>query len=357
MKKLSLTLGLLAFCLKISIAQVCTISELNYLFEQAETNNKLKIERIAAIEFHKLLNQYLESNGLNALMFNETLWIASRNHCEYMRERKVLTHTEARGDKKSKVFTGQDPGDRYNFASGENAEYGWSDENALYNFSGKGDDFEQIALDIAKQSLEQWKNSPGHNANMLGNHTFEETAFIITYGRVWGTSLFARGERKERIEEPIYVNKSNNKPIASKSLKFNAFKTQTSILETLLTKLTTQLNFKVKQHNKLSDEARFVARNLLNKKFTKESDNPIVYTQKETTTSGGFLGFFTKEISTYTLVIEKELNSFNEDDISDTLAEMVQANQSINTKSNLGLGVAIKKSKKTIRVSLVSVVS
>lgn len=355
MKKLSLLLGVIAFCINSSIAQICTINDLNKLFEQADKDEKTKIERIAAIEFHKLLNEYRKTKGKDTLFFDETLWIASRNHCLYMTERNVLKHTEAKGDKKSKVFTGKEPGDRYNYATGGNAEYNWSGENALYNFSGNGDDYEQKAIDIAQQSLEQWKNSPGHNANMLGNHVFEGTAFIITYGKVWGTTLFANGERKDDNEEPIYVNKYNKKPLARKIEKFNAFKTQNSIFENLFTKLAEHLSFKVKQHIKLNDEARFVARNLLNKKFTKENNNPIVYTQKETTTSGGFMGFFSKEVSTYTLVIEKELSSFNETEISNTLAEMVYANQIFNSKSKVGVGIAVKKQKTTVRIALVSV--
>lgn len=354
MKKLSLLLGVIAFCINSSPAQICTINDLNKLFEQADADEKTKIERIAAIEFHKLLNQYRKSKGKDTLMFDETLWIASRNHCEYMRERNILTHSEARGDKKSKVFTGQDPGDRYNYASGGQAEYSWSGENALYNFSGNGNDYEQKALDIAKQSLEQWKNSPGHNANMLGNHTFEGTAFIITYGRVWGTSLFARGERKESIEEPIYVNKSNNKANASKSLKFNAFKAQTSIFATLLTKLTKHLNYSFKQHNRMSEEARFVARNLLNKKFNEKPENGVIFTQKGTITSEGFLGFFKKTINTYTVVIERDLSNFDETEMSTQLADLVFANQTINNKSKVGLGIAVKKQKNTVRIALVS---
>jgi len=355
MKKLSLLLGVLAFCINSSTAQICTINDLNQLFEQADNDLNTKIERIAAIEFHKLLNQYRKSKGRDTLFFDETLWIASRNHCTYMRERNVLTHTQAKGDKKSKVFTGQEPGDRYNFAAGGNAEYNWSGENALYNFSGNGNDFEQKALDIAKQSFEQWKNSPGHNANMLGNHAFEGTAFIITYGKVWGTSLFARGERKESIEEPIYVNKYNKKPLAKKTVKFNVFKTQTTLFSTLLTKLTEHLNYSVKQHDKMSEEARFVARNLLNKKFNEKPENGVVFTQKETISSEGFLGFFKKTINTYTVVIERDLSSFDETEMSTQLAELVYANQTINNKSKVGLGVAVKKQKNTVRIALVSI--
>lgn len=67
------------------------------------------------------------------------------------------------------------------------------------------------------------------------------------------------------------------------------------------------------------------------------------------------MGFFTKEISTYTLVIEKDINGFNEEEISNTLAEMVYANQTFNSKSKVGLGVAVKKQKTTVRIALVSI--
>jgi len=350
-------LGVIAFCINSSTAQICTINDLNKLFEQADIDVKTKIERIAAMEFHKLLNEYRKSKGKNELIFNETLWIASRNHCEYMKGRDALNHKQFMVDKKLKTYTGQNPGDRYDYASGGNAEYNWSGENILYNFSGISDDYEQRALEIAKQSIEQWKKSPGHNANMLNSgHNFQGTAFISAYGKIWAASLFARREKKDDNKGSIHVNKYNKKPLARKTEKFNAFKTQNSIFENLITKLAEYLSFKVKQHNRLNDEARFVARNLLNKKFANEPNNQVVYTQKETTTNRGFMGIFTKEKSTYTLVIEKELNSFDEDEMSTQLAELVNANQTFNAKNKVGLGVAVKKQKNTVRIALVSVV-
>jgi uncharacterized protein YkwD len=50
-----------------------------------------------------------------------------------------------------------------------------------------------ISIDkVAAEALEQWRASPGHNANILGKgHASCGTAFRIVDGWVWATTLFA----------------------------------------------------------------------------------------------------------------------------------------------------------------------
>jgi uncharacterized protein YkwD len=145
---------------------------------------------MAALEFHKLLNAYRTEYGKEPLQWNETLWLTSRNHNIWMDANGKLSHHQKEN---TKYFSGHGPGERYAYASGGNAEQSWSGENALYNHSAYGNTAAEIAGNIAEVSFKQWKDSPGHNSNMLDSkHKLHGTAFLIAKDRVWGTDLFAR---------------------------------------------------------------------------------------------------------------------------------------------------------------------
>lgn len=172
-------------------AQVSTASKLPVLLRQSGNDSLRKIERLAALQFHVLINEYRVSQNLNALGWDDTLWLASRNHCEWMEANDELSHHEKAN---TKSFSGEDPGDRYAFVkNNKNASGAWSAENALYNYSAGGSTITGIAKNIAQYSFDQWKHSPGHNANMLGKGSRSHgVAFLIVPGgRVWSTDLFS----------------------------------------------------------------------------------------------------------------------------------------------------------------------
>ncbi|MFN5704458.1 MAG: CAP domain-containing protein, partial [bacterium] len=169
-----------------AFSQTYKASNLNKLLSTIKNNQKLLIEYQASEIFHTLINDYRKKNGLSELEFNHILWLAARNHNLWMSENK-LSHTE---NVKSLNFTGTKPGDRLDFVSKNSCN--WTGENCLYNFSyDEYDTTERNAYSIANESFIQWKNSKGHNENMLGSHGFEGTAFYISKsGVVWATSLF-----------------------------------------------------------------------------------------------------------------------------------------------------------------------
>ena len=168
-------------------AEIYTEIELEKLIQKYSQDSILNLERLAAFEFHKLLNEYRASNNLDTLGWNETLWLTCRNHNIYMSYHKELSHSETTDEK---YFSGEDPGDRLKYAQEEIRLY-WSGENALYNYSCYGSSMLEKANNIAESSFNQWKNSPGHNRNMLSkSHELHGAAFIISDSRVYGTSLF-----------------------------------------------------------------------------------------------------------------------------------------------------------------------
>jgi uncharacterized protein YkwD len=172
------------------LAQVCENSRLNSIIKQSKKDSVQRIERLAAFKFHELINQYRVKNGAVALAWDDTLWLACRNHNLWMEAGSELSHDEKPG---TEYFTGKSPGERYEFASNKQGSCSWSGENALYNWNKSGRSIDEIAANIASACFNQWKNSPGHNQNMLAKQSkVHGTAFSLgKNGRVWGTDLFA----------------------------------------------------------------------------------------------------------------------------------------------------------------------
>jgi hypothetical protein len=102
------------------------------------------------VQFLSLINQYRASKGLGALQLNNNLNVASRWMSNDMAGKNYFSHTDSNGRDFSKRLT--DFGYR-SYPQGENIAAG-------YNY------------DTAAAAMEAWKNSPGHNANMLnGSYT------------------------------------------------------------------------------------------------------------------------------------------------------------------------------------------
>jgi uncharacterized protein YkwD len=173
-------------------AQISKASKLKTLLNSAKYDRKQKIERIAALKFHKLINDYRKQNNLGELKWDESLWLTCRNHDIWMNANGELAHDQKKG---TEQFSGEGPGDRYRYVTSGKGKCYWSGENTLYNNQSGGHAINEIAANIAKCAFEQWKDSPPHNLNMLGpNHRAHGVAFYLgAYGRVYGTDLFVSG--------------------------------------------------------------------------------------------------------------------------------------------------------------------
>ncbi len=334
----------------ITNAQIYTVNDVDKLLLTSEKDSVAQIERLAAKEFHKLINEYRVENDLTAISWDETLWIACRNHNSWMAESDNLSHHQTN---KNKYYTGNSPSDRFNYAAGGKSKNGWSGENALYNYSAHGKTIPEIAKNIAKGSFTQWKNSPGHNQNMLSSrHAMHGVAFIVAEDRVWGTDLFASGSNN-------YYQPSDNEPTYAatkttpKTVRFSPIKTLRSISADVTEQVASSQQLKVKSINN-KGEAYKQARNLLAKRI-KTNNNGVLLEEQTNTQTKGVLGLFAKDIDTYTLVIEREVDDFNAQAVSKELAQLIASKQPFTTKSKLDLGLALKKKKNTVRITLVSV--
>ncbi len=108
-------------------------------------SNYLKAQKLRN-DFLTLINNYRKSKGLNTLVLDNCLNKAAQEHTEWMDNvLKDINHTGKNG---SKFW------DRCS-----NAGCSCDAENIHYGSS------------TASGSFNSWKNSQGHNLNMLGNHT------------------------------------------------------------------------------------------------------------------------------------------------------------------------------------------
>ncbi|MBL4669261.1 MAG: CAP domain-containing protein [Flavobacteriales bacterium] len=273
-------------------AQISTNKDIAILLKKSEKDSIAKIERLAALGFHKLINEYRQSKNLSVISWDETLWIATKNHNAWMAEADILSHNQY---KKNKYYTGSGPGDRFNYAAGGNSPNGWSGENALYNYSAYGKSIKEIAQNIAFRSFKQWKNSPGHNRNMLRKgHVSHGTAFKITNDKVWGTDLFSSNNAPYDFNNstPLYT-----KTKKKRSKRFSTFKTK----RILTTQVLKELSIKIKKSK--NSEAKEKVERLLSKRF--KNKNGVLYSKKTAAKSRGIFKFFSKNKNTYALVIEK----------------------------------------------------
>jgi uncharacterized protein YkwD len=127
------------------------------------------------LSFLQLINQYRQSNGLGTLLLSDTISDASTKHSSDMAKYDFFAHDTVQSD----YFpAGSTPWDRmricgytYNTAMGENIAAGYANAQAV--FTG-------------------WKNSPGHNANML-NASYRVIGIgLVTggsYGEYWTTDF------------------------------------------------------------------------------------------------------------------------------------------------------------------------
>ncbi|MEM1557251.1 MAG: CAP domain-containing protein [Thermoproteota archaeon] len=134
------------------ISIVVIISVLQLKIEQCQAS--LESEKAA---FLTLINQYRQQNGLSPLSLSNTLTTAAQLHSEDMAIRNYFSHTTPEG--RTFVDRIREAGYTYATCLGENIAAGFSTAQAVFN---------------------AWKNSPGHNQNML-NPCFKAIGIGLAY--------------------------------------------------------------------------------------------------------------------------------------------------------------------------------
>ena len=164
----------------------------SFMLAQSNTSSQSTLaqsESLMAMQFHEIINEYRKSKLMLPLTFNDTLWRAAKNHNQWMEFNNDLDHTE---NKKGPYFTGRDITSRINYASNMKGDL-FCGENILY-FSFTIDTTAVIddstAFRIADEAFEMWRNSPGHNANMLRRFKLHGISFHYADNRIWATNVF-----------------------------------------------------------------------------------------------------------------------------------------------------------------------
>lgn len=106
----------------------------------------------------KLVNDYRVSKGKAKLRLSLDLGAAAKHHASDMAQHNYFSHTLYDGTSWSQNIS------NYGYPSG-----GWRGENIAAGHS------------LAVDTFTQWKNSPGHNANML-NSNYKEIGIGRAYG-------------------------------------------------------------------------------------------------------------------------------------------------------------------------------
>lgn len=182
------------FCVGNTFAQyrdtLFTATGLPYFLKQSAIDSTLKLEFLTSVHFHTLLNEYRIKKKLKTYNWDDTLWLAARNHTVWMAENNRLTHLQR---KESPFFSGTSYTKRIAFIDGGYRTSNVSGENALYNFVDCSEcDMETKAKKVAEICFNQWRNSQGHHQNMINKEfVLHAVAFIFDEDdKVWATDLF-----------------------------------------------------------------------------------------------------------------------------------------------------------------------
>jgi len=268
---------LMALPTKAQYLEIFQAKDLNRLLQASEHDSVLYLERLTAIYFHDLLNQYRVENKLKALAWDDTLWLASRNHNIWMLKNNQITHQQ---QENTKDYSGRSPGERHEYLLEKGKRSPWSGENCLMHFTAASLPIEIQANLTAKSSLSQWVRSKGHNDNILNpNHDRHGAAFIISgpHHKVIGTDLYAKGPSLLKAPPALPARKQALAALSNQSstMQFSSIKgkdskqqaTQTQIKpvsaairkelqkEFYFLNVKSQIAGKAKQENRLKDKA------------------------------------------------------------------------------------------------------
>jgi uncharacterized protein YkwD len=146
------------------------VAQLNQVIQESKRDSLLLFERECALEFHQIINSYRKANKEKLLKWNDSLWLAARNHSDYLIHNNEFSHQQINS---KALFSGKTPSNRALFANPKSLNrYNCGENLVLGNIHGWD------AIAVAKQAFEIWKKSPGHNDNMLNEDYSEHGAAI-----------------------------------------------------------------------------------------------------------------------------------------------------------------------------------
>lgn len=359
MKTHLMILGLTLSLLQVSNAQKNTINDLDNILKKIETDTIAKIERLAAFEFHHLLNNYRKQQRKQALDFDEIMWIAARNHNLYMKAAGDLTHRENMNQSNLSQFTtGNYPSERVDFAAADKEVYISSGgENCLYNYSFYGNNYVEIAKNMALAAFNQWKGSKGHHENMLTTD-YKKHGIAFTYdgSTVWATNVFSRGifyKGNEIVADTKVPAPATSTKTTTKPKRIHIYKVKNELQHTLEQQVLASTSTKTSK--KLNEQANIAARKLAyNKKLKADSDRSVLLNELQTHTVTKWWGLIKKQVSVYSLVLETTPEAFDLEKMQQEIQQYLLENQLFTQKKKHGTGIMVSKRKNILRITLVS---
>ncbi len=175
---------------KQSKTTLLTVEDLQLFVSLSKTDSIVKLERLTALYFHEMLNEYRQKKKRERLSWDDTLWLAARNHAVWMMKNDKISHTQSTS---SKAFTGKSYKDRITYVLKEKVSFNATGENALYNSnSGQSKQIDLWAKELANICFNQWKNSKDHHDNMIQKlfNTHGMAIIIDPNGEVYAVDLF-----------------------------------------------------------------------------------------------------------------------------------------------------------------------
>lgn len=159
-----------------------TIIDGRYINSSGEwTDNvisKAEFTKIVCDKMHELVNNYRKANGKDEFTIDPNLDNSAYLKSKHMVDFKYFSHD----------YNGQDCFDLIYSLSDEEV----NGENIAQNYLKSNTLTKSSAEDLAQRLFVQWKNSPGHNANMLRD-SFTSFGFrieISSNGYVYATQHF-----------------------------------------------------------------------------------------------------------------------------------------------------------------------
>lgn len=355
--------------------QTYTVTKLPELLKLADLDSVQKIERLAALDFHKLINEYRKINRLVPLAWDDALWLTCRNHDIWMGNQGDISHGEKKG---TKFYTGDLPNERYEFATSKKGGCHWSGENTLYNYSAYGNTISEIAEHIALNSIQQWKDSPGHNENMLrGNHRSHGVAFYLKNGKVYATDLFASNIddqfnklTPQLIENNFVINVAHTctkvAAPSEKKVKLNTHQLELDLINGLYTTYAEGSKVLVKK-NKTMEKASTqhskymcAAKQLTHKEFkNKQNFSGENESKRMKKASRGFYYLFKPRIKITESVafLEVDAKGLDVEKLTHTLQMQLDKDKKVDAaKIEVGYGVSINRTKNQLRLYVTRIV-
>jgi uncharacterized protein YkwD len=146
-------------------------------------------EEKIALQFHTLINAYRDEKLILPLIWNDTLALAAKNHNQWMGVNDRLDHVERT---KGEFYTGREVTDRINHAAKMKGELYCGENILFFDFimDTTGVISDTVASFLALEAFEGWRESPGHNTNMLHRYKLHGVAFHYSNGLIWSTNVF-----------------------------------------------------------------------------------------------------------------------------------------------------------------------